>query len=286
MKIKRTAPGLPLLLVCAGIHGCGTTAGVSSTPVHDNTDAVVWLQTSAEYAAVSTGIYTTATARLREIASSEGDRVPGMAIVMDIDETVLDNSRYQGQLVLDDAAYDSNNWDAWVALRAAEAVPGAVDFIRTSQSLGFHVVFITNRPCRARPAAVEDCPQAEDTRVNLEDIGVDTRSTTLWLMGDRPSERCRALLSEAEQVDGTWSSDKTSRRECLRLDYDIAMLFGDQLGDFTEANDSPKGASGRAMSALYAEFWGKAWFMLPNPTYGGWRPRDPDEKRSLIRGID
>jgi acid phosphatase len=93
-------------------------------------------------------------------------------------------------------------------------------------------------------------------------------------------------LSEPEQVDGTWSSDKTSRRECLRLDHDIIMLFGDQLGDFTEAEDSPSGESGRDIAVEYAEYWGKTWFMLPNPTYGDWRPRDSAEKRSLIRGID
>ena len=286
MTISRTMSGLPTLLACVGICGCATTGGVGSTPVHDNMDAVAWLQTSTEYAAVTTGIYMAATAKLREVANTEGDRTRSMAIVMDIDETVLDNSRYQGQLVLDDATYDSYSWDAWVALRAAEAVPGVVDFVRMSQLLGFHVAFITNRPCRARLDAAEDCPQAADTLVNLEDVGIDTGSTTLFLKGDRPSDRCRALLSEPEQVDGTWSSDKTSRRECLRLDYDIIMLFGDQLGDFTEAEDSPSGESGRDIAAEYAEYWGETWFMLPNPTYGGWRPRDSAEKRSLIRGID
>ncbi len=286
MTSSRTFAGLPMLLACVSISGCATSGDVVSSPAHDNTDAVAWLQTSTEYAAVTAGIYTAATAKLREIANTGEDRPRSMAIVMDIDETVLDNSRYQGQLVLENATYDSNSWDAWVALRAAVAVPGVVDFIQTSQSLGFHVAFITNRPCRARPGTAEDCPQATDTLINLADVGVDTSSTTLFLMGDRPPDQCRAHLSESEQATGTWSSDKTSRRECVELDHDIIMLFGDQLGDFTEAESDASGGTGRDNAADYAEYWGRTWFMLPNPTYGGWRPRDSAEKRSLIRAID
>ncbi len=283
MTISKNLSRFSMLLGCLALCGCATDGSADPTPAHDNADAVIWLQTSTEYAAITAGVYASATATLREIANTAGDQSRSMAIVMDIDETVLDNSRYQGQLVQDDASYNSDSWDAWVALKAAVEVPGAVDFIRTSQSLGFHVAFITNRPCRPRPDTPEDCPQDEETLVNLEDVGIDTASTTLFLMGERPPPQCEAFLTEAEQADGTWSSDKTSRRACVSLDYDIVMLFGDQLGDFTET-DAP--SSGRDTAAEYAEYWGKTWFMLPNPTYGGWRPRDAAEKRSLIRGID
>ena len=286
MTTSRKVSGLLILLACVAISGCATTGSSGSAQIHDNMDAVTWLQTSTEYAAATAGIYAAATAKLREVADMEEGGARSMAVVLDIDETVLDNSPYQGQLMIDGETYNNDNWDAWVALRAAEAVPGVVDFIRVSQSLGVHVAFITNRPCRARPGIPDACPQIADTLVNLEDVGVDTSSTTLFLMGDRPSERCRALLTESEHSDGTWSSDKTSRRECVSLDHDIVMLFGDQLGDFTEKPDSPPGDSGRDSAAEYAEYWGSSWFMLPNPTYGGWRPSDSAEKRSLVRGID
>ena len=285
MNLKNTS-GPSLLLVCLGVCGCATTGGSDSTPAHDNMDAVVWLQSSTEYAGVVTGIFVAATAALEEIARTEANRTHGMAIVMDIDETVLDNSRYQAQLVFDEATYESESWDNWISLRAAPAVPGVVDFIRRSQSLGFHVVFVTNRACRARPDTAEYCLQKADTLVNLEEIGVDTSSTTLFLRGERPPERCRTFLSASERADGKWSSDKTSRRECIRLDHDIIMLFGDQLGDFTEEQGGPYGESGRDIAAEFGEYWGKTWFMLPNPTYGGWHPGTFPEKRSLIRGID
>ncbi len=277
---------LSILAVGLSLSACATTAGTDSTPANDNMDAVLWLQASTEYAAATSGVYGSATAALREIADAEGEGTRSMAIVMDIDETVLDNSPYQGQLIFDDATYNGDSWDAWVALRAAVEVPGAVDFIRTSQSLGVHVAFITNRPCKSRTEIAEDCPQAGDTLANLEDVGIDTSSTTLYLMGERPPDRCEAFLTEEERDDGgVWSSDKTSRRECVSLDYDIVMLFGDQLGDFTEV-DTSSGDSGRDIAAEYAEYWGKAWFMLPNPTYGGWKPRDAAEKPALLRGID
>ncbi len=177
MMISMNMSRFSVLLVCVAICGCATTGNSDSTPSHDNTDAVTWLQASTEYAAITAGVYASATEALREIASTAGEESRSMAIVLDIDETVLDNSRYQGQLILDDSAYDSESWDAWVALRSAVEVPGVVEFIRTSQSLGIHVVFITNRPCRPRPDTVEDCPQHEDTLVNLEDVGLPSGTT-------------------------------------------------------------------------------------------------------------
>ncbi|MDJ0759458.1 MAG: HAD family acid phosphatase [Woeseiaceae bacterium] len=270
-------------LIFFALTGCAAIDETAPETAHDNTDAVIWLQSSTEYAAATAGVYAAATTALQGMAQTAASPTSGMAIVLDVDETVLDNSPYQGQLVFDDANYGTESWDRWVALRTAAEVPGVVDFIRSAQSLGFHVVFITNRPCRARPDSTDVCPQIEDTRVNLEAIGIDTSLTTIYLRGQRPPESCRALLTTEEQADGTWSqSDKTSRRACVGLDREIVMLFGDQMGDFTEEH----GASGRQTAADFDENWGRTWFMLPNPTYGGWKPRTPAEKRALMRGID
>jgi len=98
--------------------------------------------------------------------------------------------------------------------------------------------------------------------------------------------RCRPPLSETEQAEGRWSSDKTSRRACVGLDHDIVMLFGDQLGDFREMEDDPSAAGGRPRATEYRQYWGTSWFMLPNPTYGGWQPVTSTEKRALLCGID
>jgi len=286
MTTTKCLPGTGLLLVCLTVLGCAANSGPGVTPAHDNLDAVVWVQSSPEYAAVTTGTYAAATEALRQLVASDPVSAIAMAVVMDIDETVLDNSRYQGENVLEDSSYRSETWDQWIALRAASAVPGALDFIRTSQSLGVHVALITNRRCRNRTGAAETCPQKRDTAVNLAELGVDVETVTLFLRGETPPERCRALLSASEKAEGHWSSDKTSRRGCVSLDREIVMLFGDQLGDFTEATVERPGASGPEIAADYAEYWGRSWFMLPNPTYGGWRPNDAASKRRLVRGID
>jgi predicted secreted acid phosphatase len=272
---------LPVVLLAG--YGCATTGSADSPAANDNLDAVLWLQSSTEYAAAALGTYAAATATLETLVASAPEQGRRMAVVLDVDETVLDNSSYQAQLIANDARYERESWDQWIALGAAPAVPGVVDFISKSQSLGVHVAFITNRACRARPGSDAACPQKAETLANLRDVGIDTASTTLFLRGDIPSGACQDLLTPAEAADGVWSSDKTSRRACVALDHDIVMLFGDQLGDFTREESA---VAGQDVARDYAERWGKSWFMLPNPTYGGWRPSASGEKRSRLRGIE
>lgn len=277
----------PLLMATSiGMCGCASTPEPDIPQPHDGMDAVLWIQSSTEYAATTRGIYSAAAEQLERIAAANPDSIARMAIVMDVDETVLDNSPYQGQMVLDDTSYESESWDRWIALQDASAVPGAVDFIRRSQALGAQVMFVTNRACRARPDTAGHCPQKLDTLVNLQNLGVDTQAGELFLRNDLSPVRCRYLLSESEQADGRWSSDKSSRRECIAADYDIVMLFGDQLGDFIEEPAGTMSRSGREIASNYEKNWGRTWFMLPNPTYGDWQPRQSVEKRTAIRGVD
>ena len=187
--------------------------------------------------------------------------------------------------MFDQSTYNSETWDDWIELRAAPAVPGVVEFIRAAQSLGVHVAFITNRACRARPGTTAECPQKTDTLANLADVGIDVQSVTLFLRGERPDGPCSVHLSETERADGKWSSDKTSRRACVRLEHEIVMLFGDQLGDFTNEHEGPAATHGRSTAAEYSDRWGKSWFMLPNPTYGDWKPPTFTEKQTQIRGV-
>ncbi len=286
MQRHKLGGGLAALLTGLLLTGCASTGGTVAPAANDNLDAVTWQQASGEYAAVTLGIYAAATAALDALGEAAGPAARGRAIVLDVDETVLDNAPYQGQLVLDEGVYQSDTWDRWIARRAAQATPGAVAFIQAAQSSGFHVVLITNRSCRPRDGLADPCPQRADTLANLQAVGLDTDSITLMLRGDRPPEPCRRLLSESERAAGVWSSVKTSRRECVRIGHDIVMLFGDQLGDFLEVADGETAKGGRDIVEENSAHWGRDWFMLPNPTYGDWKPRSPEEKRALIRGTD
>ena len=275
-----------LIAASIAIGGCASTPGPDIAQPHDGMDAVLWVQNSTEYAATTHGIYSAAAEQLEQITAASPDNVGRMAIVMDVDETVLDNSPYQGQMVLDDTSYESESWDRWISLQDASAIPGAIDFIQNSQALGAQVMFVTNRACRVRPDETGHCPQKLDTLVNLQNLGVNTQAGALFLRNDLSPVRCRHLLSESERTDGRWSSDKSSRRACIAADYDIVMLFGDQLGDFTSESSDTTARQGRNVAADYEQYWGRSWFMLPNPTYGDWQPQDAADKRAVIRAID
>jgi acid phosphatase len=272
---------LSLSIISANICGCAATSSQQ-----ENLDAILWVQTSSEYAATAIGAYAAATDALHRIVGTDPTAVDRMAVVMDLDETVLDNSAYQAQGVLDDVGYQVETWDEFVALRNATAVPGAVDFITAGQDLGVKFLFITNRPCRDRADNSGDCPQKEDTLVNLRQLGIESDLDALFLKGERVPDRCLSFLSGSEDAQGRWTeSDKTTRRQCVELDHDIVMLVGDQLGDFLGGLEETTPASRKALLGQYKSNWGNNWFMIPNPTYGSWLNLLQPDKRSHLRGM-
>ena len=272
---------LSLPLFSASICGCVTTSNEQ-----ENLDAVLWVQTSSEFSAATVGTYAAASTALQRIVAespTDGDR---MAVVMDVDETILDGYRYQAQTVLDDVGYQAETTDQYFALRQGTAIPGAVSFIRAGQDLGVSFFFITNRPCRVRADNLGDCPQKEDTLVNLRQIGVEAGAGALLLRGEQVPERCLRFLSDLEHQQGRWTaSDKTSRRQCAALDHDIVMLIGDQLGDFIGGLGDTTPESRKVLLGQYRKNWGKTWFMIPNPTYGSWLDLLQPDKRLHLRGM-
>jgi len=221
-------------------------------------NSTLWVQTSVEYTGTARQAYALAevmmqraladstwTASLEQAETGSGayrDKPP--AVVLDVDETVLDNSPYQARLVLDDEAYDSQSWKAWVREERAGAVPGALDFIHTAAQTGVQVIYLTNR----------DGDVEASTRDNLEALG--------FPIDDAPD----AVLTQAEKEG--WEP-KTARREWVAERYRILLLIGDNFGDFaSEANTSL--AARRQKSHSSRKYWGTRWIVLPNPQYGSW----------------
>ncbi|MEL6427664.1 MAG: HAD family acid phosphatase, partial [Planctomycetota bacterium] len=221
-------------------------ACTSAPPANDLLLATLYVNASAEYDAACRTVYAAAIQRLEDVAarSSRSDRP--LAMVMDVDETVLDNSPYEARLVEDGTSYPED-WDAWCMEAAAPAVPGASDCIQRARQLGIEVFFVTNRKAHLE----------EGTRVNLEHLGLfEARSfDTLLMRGERPE----------------WTSDKSSRRGAVEATHEIVALVGDNVRDFFEFKPEEPTNSERAsaVDARAAE-WGTRWFMLPNPMYGGW----------------
>ena len=229
----------------------------TETPAHDNFNAVLWVQTSAEYQALTQQAYMAAQLALDEAlddptwtASVEQERLGDFAdlppaVVLDVDETVLDNSAYQARLIRDNARYASSSWAAWAEEAAATEVAGALAYTKEAAERGVTVVYITNRKAAEERA----------TRKNLSALGFPL------------AEGEDIVLTRSERPEWT-SSDKTPRREDIARRYRIVQLVGDNLGDFIEAEGTP--AERKAAVTRYADYWGLRWIMLPNPTYGNW----------------
>ncbi len=258
------------VLVCMlGLLGACASAPAPATqpPAHDNLYATLYLQSAAEYRALSRAIYRAASSRLddaladnRTSAAVEqqggfSELPPG--IIFDVDETVLDNSAYQATLVAENINYSTAHWDRWVADARARAVPGAVEFSSAAVDRGVTMLYLTNRRCIQRTPDGDVCPQRAETIRNLVQVGFP----------EPDPENVYLRSAEFE-----FARDKASRRAAFAKRYRILMLFGDDLGDFVAGIKNPDTtlADRDGAVTLYSDRWGHSWFMLPNPSYGSW----------------
>ncbi|PJJ98977.1 acid phosphatase [Lysobacteraceae bacterium NML75-0749] len=228
---------------------------------HDNLNAVVWMQRSDEYAAATRSLYRAAARQLDAIlASGEealagNERSPGdrralpAAIIMDIDETVLDNSPYQARLVADGGEFDNDSWNAWVTEKKARVIPGALEFTQAAAARGITIFYISNR----------EAALSAETLENLRAAGLPVKTDENVFLG------LGTQVPGCEQV----GSEKLCRRQLVSQKYRVVMQFGDQLGDFVEIRSNTPEARA-ALSGQYSSWWGERWWMLPNPSYGGW----------------
>ncbi|MDR0184559.1 5'-nucleotidase, lipoprotein e(P4) family [Lysobacter arvi] len=238
------------------------TAAKTATPADDNLNAVLWMQASAEYPAVTTTIYRAAADKL-DVALKEkhwdalvtgerGNPATGLppAVIMDVDETVLDNSPYQARLVRGGKEYDEVTWDGWVAEKKAKAVPGVVEFARAAAAKGVTIVYLSNRAVHLKDATI----------ANLKAVGMPVKDDSVFLGLGTVVEGCEQSGSE-----------KDCRRRLAGQQYRVLMQFGDQLGDFVQIPANTR--EGRAgLLGEYGDWFGERWYMLPNPTYGSWEP--------------
>ena len=255
----------------------GYMAGQNDTPAPPRAnpqlralDADLWIQTSAEYRACCLQTYRLAGESLRrKLAAFNRNGPKPPAIVMDLDETVFDNSPFQTFLFRYRLAYSDELWQGWEKDHADEVrlVPGALDFIRAAEAAGVAVCYISNRTEEFRDGTV----------AALRHVGLDVKNLE------------RRLLLAKE------TSDKTARRDEVRARYEVLMLLGDNLRDFAEEFRAPKVAPGDAAGLKAAiaqrddkvdrerEKWGDDWFILPNPVYGEWAKLAGDDPLEVLR---
>jgi 5'-nucleotidase (lipoprotein e(P4) family) len=228
-------------------------------PMTDRIGGNIWLQTSAEYRACCLGVYKCAEDRLEVILKEAKSQPKRPAIVMDLDETVFDNSSFETFLYKSGKEYDPALWDVYEEKYAKDVtlIPGAKKLIEFAEARGVTVVYISNRSERFRKSTVEVLDHNKISIVNID----------------------RRLLLK----DKNGSDDKSSRRDLATGQYKVLLYFGDNLRDFSEAFKARKIANGanpeqyldginerQAMVDVGACHWGVDWFVIPNPVYGEW----------------
>ena len=225
--------------------------------------AVLYAQTSAEFSANNIQTYNNAkfaldralvdkswTAALEQDGSYQ-DKMP--AIILDLDDTVLDNSDFQARTIIEGLSYP-NGWVEYVKEENSTLVSGVKDFLMYAKEKGVKVFYVTNRIHILEKA----------TKKNIKALGLPfDDDIDVLLMRD----------------ENGWTRDKTSRRTLVAKDYRILLLIGDQLTDFIGADESYVFHSERKKIAdKYSGMWGTKWFVITNPMYGRWEYSIYDNK--------
>jgi acid phosphatase len=244
--------------------------------------ANLWMQTSAEYQALCRQTFNTA---LREIkqAVKTGKRRQGrpvgpdkkpLAVVADLDETILDNSRFQSEMDTAvwadgmDVGYTKKRWEQWERDNAEEVglVPGAGPFIAELEKLKVVIVYVSNRLENLKDSTIRA----------LAHNGINTQ-------GLQEGLQSRLLLSNGV-------SSKQSRIKQAEENFHVLAYLGDNLNDFPgeaeQAQDIAQRLATRRQKVEGAEqLWGTRWFMIPNPVYGNWDqilPKTTRERLDLL----
>ena len=202
--------------------------------------ATLWMQTSAEFRALCYQSFNLAKMNLDMfIAAYTGSKK--VAVIVDADETVIDNSAYEAFLIGNDLGYSSKTWTPWMAAAQATAIPGALEFLNYAKEKGVEIFYVTNRKM----------------------VGYDGTAKNLKALGFPDVDKKHLLLR-------TGSSDKQERRDIVAKDYEIAFLMGDNLNDFASVFAKKPVADRFAEVDKIKDTWGKKFIVLPNPTYGEW----------------
>lgn len=198
-----------------------------------------WIQRSAEYQALCQQGYTLAKLRLDEAIAKKGSRP--LAIITDIDETIIDNSPNAVHQALRGEDYTDKSWDAWCDRAEALPLAGSQDFFRYADSRGVTIFYISNRSEANRAGTIR----------NMQNLGY-------------PQVRDSQFLLR------TTTSDKTARRSQVAEKYDVVLLLGDNLGDFEHVFDSSNELERMQGVNTWKHEFGRRFIVFPNPNYGTW----------------
>jgi len=234
----------------------------------ENDLGLLWVNHAAEYAAITMQVYQSASRDLQGFIDDESwSAMPGHtgiaglppAVILDVDETVISNARFQ-------LAFERpmKQWklEKWNDEHESDPVPGVAQFVNAAQDAGVTVFFVTNRPCNLIEGDPDPCPQKTATVRDVRELGIATDAAHVLL-----------------DAENGWDRAKIARREYVAENYRVIMLFGDDLGDFAPCVRTklygpctvPASKESRAQLVEdHKHLWGHGWYVLPGPTHGSW----------------
>ena len=237
-----------------------TTAYAQAIPlgVYERPD-LYWMQTSNEYENVTKSLYLLAKKQLDEniknkeqsafLEQKNNFKNLPPAIIMDIDETILNNSSFAVyQQVELKGKFVEEQWDGFVKKEISTPIAGSIDFINYAISKGVIVFLVSNR--------TQD--QFDATLNNLKKAGVKIPNikNLVMLVGGKSN----------------WDSNKYHRYKEISQEYYIAMIVGDNMTDFLEPLSKDLSYKEyKKLNKKYESYIGKYWIQLPAPTYGSWQ---------------
>lgn len=216
--------------------------------------SVLWFQHAPEMHALYVQSFNIAKKALADNLKRKTDNSKRNAIVVDIDETILNNSLYQGWLYSSNSTYTDSTWNVWVHDTIAKPLPGAVDFLKFAEQKGCEIFYVSNRNHEFHFEATllnlrkYNLPYADEKHILLK-----TESDTL-ISGQTTKEK-RRLTIEGEHG------------------YEIVLLCGDQIADFDRAFDYFKGGNEEHIIDSinkYKDSFGSRYVIVPNPVYSDW----------------
>jgi 5'-nucleotidase (lipoprotein e(P4) family) len=202
--------------------------------------SVLWYQKSAEMKALYYQGFNMAKLALDNKLknSSATDK---NAVVLDIDETVLDNSPYEAMMIEKGFPYSTKTWKEWTKLGSAKPTPGSVDFLNYAKSKGVEIFYVSNRETDEREATIK----------NMKKENIPFADTTHLLLK-------------------SGSSNKTERYNNIGKKYKIILTIGDNLRDYNEIFGNRRYNYGIDMADSLKTKFGEDFIILPNPMYGDW----------------
>lgn len=256
--------------------GCNNQSGENDDSSKSNADSIsikhncdhlimatLWFQKSAEMRACYIQAYNWAKRSLDEqMEYTSRNKKP--AIVLDIDETVLDNSPFEVKCIETGEGYSTETWQAWTSKEMAVPLPGTVEFLNYANEKGVEIFYISNR--------------------KVDELGWTLANMKKY---ELPNADSAHVILRAE------TGSKKARREQVLKDHEIILLIGDALTDFSEIYESRDSTLGFDLVDADKDKFGFEYIIIPNPMYGEWEKAvfhnsydyTTEQKDSLRRNI-